>query len=404
MAFKEFLRKVFANKEGEQKEQEIKTYGIEEIKKMMREETKRIQQEAEKTKDILKESVSKCTAKLNSHKQVLEKIDLHKRKENERLKQINLENIKLYCSNVQRLIEELYALESLAPEEYIEALPSKVAQFESASAKNFERATLFIGKEMAAIPSTLREFSREYYLHCKEYALLFNKKKSLAELQNLFNEHASAMKGLAERGREFLLLNEKISDTKKKHDAFKSEKEKILTSQEYHKCEHEKKQRSKSLENIKEEAQALKERLKLKNLAAIYHADEKKNELIKKYNANFLEGLESDESLAFAELVSAAYPAEPYKEQIVALNKRHNELKEINVFPIEEQLIKTERSIQRSREELAEIEKIIEIEKRKENKMQEHLLNLEKSLQEKALIFSWKVRIRHSEEINNQHP
>ncbi len=393
MVLKELIKKLFKQKEPEK----IEEITILKTKDKINSNLIQMRKEMETTKEDLTKKVNQYTIQLNNHINVLEKIDLSKRKENERLKQINLENIKIYISHVQKLLENFDTMRNVTPEEYHEKIPQYINQFENTSRKSFEKSTLFVGKEMEVIPSILRELSKEYNKHCEENRHFFIKNKNLVELQNLIDNRLLIKNSLTEKEKQLSTFKEKAKQIQQEINARNNEKEKILASSEYLTAEKEKKERQKALEALKEEARLIKEKLNMKSLATIFHSDEKKNELIKKYNSNFIDSLENDESSSFAELVSITYPSENFTEQINTLRKKHLELKVSPIFYIDEQLIKIEHEIQKAKEELIFSEKINDVDKKKTMKIQEQALHNEELLKQKALEFNWKIKTEVSE-------
>jgi len=106
-----------------------------------------------KIEDIIKELREKIV--------ILENFDVEARKEKDKIKNIVADNKEKYIESVENLIERLNKLEEPKLEKFIERIDKIFFDFNKRSFKNYERATILIGKEMASINEILKVFSKD---------------------------------------------------------------------------------------------------------------------------------------------------------------------------------------------------------------------------------------------------
>jgi len=103
---------------------------------------------------MVKEKINVLTKELEEKLEVLQGFDVGAKKEKEQIKNIVVDSREKYIESVEDLIEKLNNLEELKLEKLVERVNKIFFDFNKSSFKNYERATILIGKEMATIKET----------------------------------------------------------------------------------------------------------------------------------------------------------------------------------------------------------------------------------------------------------
>ena len=91
---------------------------------------------------------------------ILENFNVWAKRESDKIKNIVADSREKYIESVEGLIERLNDLEEPKLEKFIEKINKIFFDFNKGSFKNYERATILIGKEMASIKESLKVFSK----------------------------------------------------------------------------------------------------------------------------------------------------------------------------------------------------------------------------------------------------
>ena len=155
------------------------------------------------------------------------------------------------------------------------------------SAKNYEKATILIGKEFEVINLIFKNMAQELNpllaqnlennKKKEKLKLLLEKFKNISEIQLTENQINKSVLSL-----ELEKNNEQEEINKKEQ-----EKQKLVNSKTYQEHKKEKEQIEEEKLDIKREIQDIKTKINLKELAKVYHGHEKKHKVIQRYMDNF---------------------------------------------------------------------------------------------------------------------
>ena len=112
-------------------------------------------------KNQVNKAILEFTEKLKSDIITLRQINLNKKRENEKLKSVVLENLNFYVQSLEKLIENLLFLKS-EEKDYLANLNNVLNTFTKNSRNYFEKATILIGDELGHTQSTIKAFINNY--------------------------------------------------------------------------------------------------------------------------------------------------------------------------------------------------------------------------------------------------
>ena len=262
-----------------------------------------------KEKEIIlrvKEKINVLTKELEEKLEILQEFNVGVKKEKEQIKNIVIDSREKYIESVEDLIEKLNNLEELKLEKFIERINKIFFDFNKSSFKNYERATILIGKEMANIKENLKVFSKDLLKTFNEgkpvmdfFENLLIVKKKLDAI-NLIDK---TLEGISEKKSN---LKKKINEKEEENKILKQDLEKIKTSSDY--LENLSKQ--KKIESLREESKKnileLKQLLDFKALASFFHIFEEQMKIVKEHREDFQTNFEKDNGQTIMELLEEA--------------------------------------------------------------------------------------------------
>ncbi len=302
----------------------------------------------------VKENILILEESLQEPIKLLEKVDIDKKKEHEKIKFIVKENLFLYISLLRKLITQLRGTFVDDSNDYFIKINSILKDFDSSAHLPFEKSTFLVGEEMRVTREVIGAFIRDFR-KCDKINLEINEEaKKIQYILELFNELEDKKKHTKEIENDKARLDKDISECKKEVEINIMQIKKIRSGEEYLKDIKMKELNVKVIEN---ELNSLKNRINFKLLGKCFHHDEKKNNLLKKYQSNFRFALLEDEHLEILEMVKSAQSLELGDiDKLVGKLKVVPELHggEKEVFLFEEDLNKKEKEILSLKNEAAE--------------------------------------------------
>ena len=238
----------------------------------------------------VKQIISELIQELKEKSKPLNEIDISKRKEDNRLKEVVTDNLKKYKEYIEQLIKKLELLtqkEHNQLSQFIEDINKILEDFQKRSKSSYERATILIGKELGNIKETLSSFFRDLNRIISENENIIINLKVLESIEKKLqelNENEEETKIISENLEG---LEKKRKDLDKKNKQIEEEIEDKKKSKEYTD------EKLKKLEAIAKKKEIEKTTLKLKSfidfklLEKIHHTNPKKMNLIKSYEEDF---------------------------------------------------------------------------------------------------------------------
>ncbi len=252
----------------------------------------------EKIEDFIKELRKKIV--------ILKDFDVEARKEKDQIKNIVTDSREKYIESVEDLIEKLDNLDEPKLEKFIEKINKIFFAFNKSSFKNYERATILIGKEMASIKESLKVFSKNLlktFDRSKPVTDSFKNLLIIKEKLDIINPIGKTLESIGEKK---LNLNKKISEKEEENKKLSEKIEEIKKSPDY----LERLRTQKKIESLKEELKndifMLKQLLDFKALANFFHIFEEQMKIVKNYKENFQTNFEKDNGKSIISLLDEA--------------------------------------------------------------------------------------------------
>jgi len=236
----------------------------------------------------------------------LESFDVEAKREKDEIKNIVVESRSKYIESVEYLIERLNNLEEPKLDKFIEKINKIFLDFNKGSYKNYEKATILIGKEMASIRDSVRAFSENILKTYEGNKGVVSSFKTLSQIKlkyqnipsidnslNMIIEKKLVLdKKLSEKQEETRLLNENVEEIKKSqnHLDFLANQEKIESL------------KSESKQNILE----LKQLLDFKALADFFHIFPEQMNVVKNHKEDFYKYFIRDNGKSIISLLDTA--------------------------------------------------------------------------------------------------
>ncbi len=252
----------------------------------------------EKIEDFIEEIKEKIV--------ILQGFDVEAKKEKEQIKNIVINSREKYIESVEDLIEKLNNLKEHKLEKFIEKINKIFFVFNKSSFKNYERATILIGKEMANIKESLKVFSKSLLKTFDKSKPIVNSFKNLLIIKEKLNTIISIDKTLERISEKKSNLNKKISEKEEENRISKQNLEEIKNSSVY--LENLSKQ--KKIEFLREESKKdileLKQLLDFKALANFFHIFEEQMKIVKNHKEDFYAHFIKDNGKMIIDLLDEA--------------------------------------------------------------------------------------------------
>jgi len=255
---------------------------------------------------IVKGKIEKFTGELKEKIVVLESVDVEAKKEKDNIKGIVNNSRKDYIKSVENFLENLNNLEMNEFEESMKKINKIFLDFNKSSYKNYERATILIGKEMGGIKEALKVFSRELIKTFDESKGIVDSFKRISLVKSKLDMISSIDKILGRISETILSLNEKIKTKEEENKKLLKEIEKIKDSTNY----LERLRTQKKIEFLKEELKndifSLKQLLDFKALANFFHINEEQMNILKAHKEDFYTNFQKDNGKVIIDFLDEA--------------------------------------------------------------------------------------------------
>lgn len=364
------------------KEQEKEKLSFSEIKGRLEQKQKEIEEAKIQAKKEIQKQVNNFNLEIKEIIQKLKLINLNSRKEEERIKLIVMENLKLYIEYLERLVQSLKDSDNFEASQYIKNISQIFDNFNKNSKMAFEKATILIGKELGEVKDKIKELSANFNNILKEKADILSKSDAINELKIVLgrldedNENKSEI--------EASIINLESNYKALSEDKIKLEKQikELKNSSDFARLSEEKEIKLKKKQNINNEILKIKEKIDLRFLAKFFHNDKKKSDIIKRYSENFSRVLEEDNNLEIISLVKEAKNID-----ISELEKIKKDMLEISkqvISEIENKLNNLENKEKKLSFELSGIQEEMRLEKEKITRFNNKALQEKQDIIEKA--------------------
>ncbi len=259
-------------------------------------------------------------------------IDIDSKKAEERFKSLTNTGREKYIESVENFIQGLESLQKKDLKKFFEDMNRIFSNFNKSTHRNYEKATILIGKEMKDILECLRNFSKDLkkiFDQNKEIIELYRKISALRQKLNQINESKETHKNIDE---EIILLDKKITENEKETEKILEKIKIIKKSKDYLKSLETKEKIRLAKTELDKSILDLRQFIDFKALANFFHIFEDQMDIVKAHRNDFKTAFKKD-----------------YGDSILLLL---NEAKLNNEF-IEEKI----REIKNKKQEIADCEK-----------------------------------------------
>ena len=357
-----------------------KNYTLDNLPALIEEELKDLNNNSEKLKNELKEMTNLFSSEIKQKIPKLKTLNLEKRKEELRLKEIVMTSLHDYISFLERFVKDLEKVEPKETEKYIKEIQSAFNHFNKSSRMIYERATILIGKELAEVRNKIDDFAKEFNEKLESNKKYYEKKSLIKIIQNNLDE-------LKESKNIQKQIEDSITDFERKISKIKEEKQLSEEDYEKYKKSDEAKRFIEEQEKIKQENKIindevlkLKQEINLRDLAKYFHEDQKKIKIVKDYSENFLNSLKQDYTLSIVSLLKEAN--QNVNEEII--KELRQRIAEQVILISDNKLKEFEDKIYRENQELKHDEDELEHEKIKKQKFEENQKQILKKLEDES--------------------
>ena len=300
------IKKFFEKDEEEQKQAVIEKIAFEGLSSRINSELLNLEKEKNGLKSKLISVYDNFTNEAEEKIKVLNLINIDSKKEEEKLKKIVKDGLYSYIYCISELIVDLKMLSSLETNECFKKLLYAIQSFNRNSVKPREKATILIGKEIKETEETIKDFLLKSNLVFNEYNKLRNKSEIFKNINSQISEFSRFSNIEESLSQEIKILNGKLFKQNNKTTSANDQINLIKTTQEYAEDLKKKEKFANENQRLDYEIRIIKEKINFKELAAIYHTNNNKLEIVKKYASNFKYSLINDKELEIVQLLNEA--------------------------------------------------------------------------------------------------
>ncbi len=235
----------------------------------------------------IEQAIQDFTKEIKEKLTVLEMFDVDSKKEKDNIKGIVKNSRIEYVESVENFLEKLNNLNMNKLEKTMKKINKIFFDFNKSSFKNYERATILIGKEMATIKQGVRDFSKNLLKTYEENKNIVDFFKTILQIQLKHQEISAIDNTLNKIVKEKVPLNKKISDKEEENKVLKQNLEEIKNSQDYLDFLNSQ-ERAESLKlESREHILDLKQFLDFKALANFFHINPEQMKIVQNHKEDF---------------------------------------------------------------------------------------------------------------------
>lgn len=359
-------------RKGKAELQHVKNIRLEELNSMIEREERVIEHENRRIRERIRKDISDFGSGLRERVEILKKINLEERKEQERIKLIVRENLNLYVSHLGKLIKELRDNEEPDLVRYITKIRKIFEVFRKSSDLNFEKSTILIGRELEETRKMIKRFLDSFDVIVSENEEIFERARVINELNALIHEFKGIKSACSEIRDSIRNSEQNCGEIKRKKKANEEKLESLRNSHEYKDILKERERIGKATQRLNLELTNLKREIDIKSLLRDFHDDKRKSRIIRSYSENFLDALEADKDLEFFRILKERQGYENLIKRISEIKMKNRDImKGQREYMIENRLKVLEDENKRLNFESLNLENDILKEKRKMERFKE---------------------------------
>ncbi|MBU0958547.1 MAG: hypothetical protein KKB31_01250 [Nanoarchaeota archaeon] len=251
----------------------------------------------------IEDKVKESTKEINEKLEILKAYNLGSKKAEDKFKAMAENGRERYIETLEEFIDKLNSLEEKSFEQLVKNTSKIFSDFEKKSYTSYERATVLIGKEMAAIKEITVGLSKYFKKIFEDNKEIPYSRKTIAFISSRLEEIEEIDKDYKEINRDLEQLDYKLEELKEKSKKKLEEIARIKTTEGYLDNLKQKQKTNTLFEEIEREIYGLKSLIDFKALSSFFHEFENDMVLVKSYKDNFQETFQEDYGKALLRLL-----------------------------------------------------------------------------------------------------
>lgn len=319
---------------------------------------------------LVKDKIRDFNSDLRTKIIILQEFDVESKKDDDKIKGIVSDGRAQYIEAVDNLMANLENLRETKFSDLTKKIDKIFFSFNKASFKNYERATILIGKEMANIKNRSKIFSKDLLEIFEESEPIIDSSKNLFMIKEKLNtiiQIDKTLEGINEKKSD---LNKRINEKEKENRILKENLEKIKAGPVYLENLSKQKKIESLRDGSKKDILRLKQLINFKALANFFHMNEEQMRILKDHKENFHANFKKDNGKMIIDLLDESkLDTNTILEKVEQIR---NKIEEIENYKREVKKDETQEVYVRLKEVGLEIDNL-NIEKVKEEKREEKL-------------------------------
>lgn len=232
----------------------------------------------------------------------LDKVDLSNKKEQEKVKTIVKENMNLYVFYLEKMIKGIKNDEQDV-KMYIHKVYSSLTEFNRISVMPYEKATILVGNEMAALKLMVKNLCENVDRILRGSEKIFGDREIINSIRGKMNEAKQNEENIAEIEKKVVEFNESIKKSEEEQEAVRGKILDVRNGEAYGKDMERKKEHENHLKDLEDEVQSIKQKVDFKLLSRVFHTDKKKMQTINDFSSNFRSSVENSDEIEIIGLI-----------------------------------------------------------------------------------------------------
>ncbi len=276
---------------------------------------------------LVQEKIDVFVNEIEEKIDILENVDLKQKKVEGRIKFVVNESRIKYIESLRNFKNNLKRLEQNQLDKFISDVNKIFLEFNKSSYKNYEKTTILIGKEMASLKDSLKNFSGNLMK-------IFEDGRKFIDLLNKIHSIKSVLKQIEDIEKKINMIDEKLISSEEKINEKEGEREKILDKiEEIKKSEN-------YIENLKirekirlfkmeleKDISILKQFIDFKELANFFHIFKERMNIVKNHRENFQTNFRKDYGASIIDLLNESNTNnESISEKIKQIRDKNEEI------------------------------------------------------------------------------
>ena len=273
---------------------QIKKLNFDELKDFISKKRQEINIGEIKVIEFIKNRINLLLIEFENEILAINKINLDNKKEDERFKLIVKGNLNKYTDHLKNLKTNLENLNFSEIQDLFKRIDFIFQDFKKKSFLNFEKATFLIGEELGKVVESIEKFYKDFIEIIESNRPLLDTSKILSDTQKTINRFIEFQKMKDNLHANINDIEKRVNGFDININLFKKDIKDIIESKEYNEMLRKKQEFENKKNKLNMGIANLKEIIDFKELARIYHSNEKQMRIIKEYRENFNSAFEKD--------------------------------------------------------------------------------------------------------------